>query len=311
MVNDLVTLFCEYTKVRAIRGNERYNPASFLLYLSFGVTANGADLVYRSRLREANDVEDAPRRALFRGTLGTINVVVKFCETSCVEVHRLLADHGFAPTLHYFGSISGGLYMIMMDYVPGSNAHHFREDPATPLPNQSLEDIKDAVTLLHEHGFVFGDLRRPNIMVVKRRTATEDQGTIRGMLVDFGWAGRDRREGEARYSPKFNTSLTWVDGVRGGALITKRARATLDAKIIVVRNGLEVLGALSFAQFRSETPIRGFVRTDLTISLFWLLAVEIIYPHTTLHYPSIVHCIAKGTKLAFANLFKTLRERTK
>jgi hypothetical protein len=55
------------------------------------------------------------------------------------------------------------------------------------------------VTVLHEHGLVFGGLRRPNVMIFERKTTIERRGTIRGMLVDSDWAGK---VGEARYPPK-------------------------------------------------------------------------------------------------------------
>jgi hypothetical protein len=61
--------------------------ATFLPYSSFGVTDNGTDLVYHDRLREASGFEDNPRRALFSGQLGVIDVVIKFCEMYCVEAH--------------------------------------------------------------------------------------------------------------------------------------------------------------------------------------------------------------------------------
>jgi hypothetical protein len=62
------------------------------------------------------------------------------------------------------------------------------------------------------NGLVFEDLRQPNVMVVERRTAIEDQGTIRGMLVDSGKVG----EATILYLPKMDASIRWADGVKAG-----------------------------------------------------------------------------------------------
>jgi hypothetical protein len=146
-----------------------------------GVANNEVDLVYHERFRVASDAEDDPSRAIFRATFGTTNVVVKFCETYCKDAHRLLTDHGLAPKLHHCSKVSGGLWMVVMDWVPSGNAaYHLRH--LLKLPDEVLKDISDAVTILHNKGFVFGDLRRPNIMVVDRKTGAGDQRTIRGML---------------------------------------------------------------------------------------------------------------------------------
>jgi hypothetical protein len=42
---------------------------------------------------------------------------------------------------------------------------------------------------LHENDFVFEILRQPNTVVVSREPGTGHQWEIRGMLVDFEWAG--------------------------------------------------------------------------------------------------------------------------
>ena len=132
-------------------------PSCFLPYSTFGVANNEVDLVYE-RLRGASDVKDDPRRAIFRATFGTMNIVVKFCETCCEDAHRLLTDHGFAPTLHHCSKVSGGLWMVVMDWEPSENAaYRFRHQVG--LPDEVLKDIRDPVTILHNKGFVFGDLR--------------------------------------------------------------------------------------------------------------------------------------------------------
>jgi hypothetical protein len=198
--------------------------SSFLPYSTFGV----ADLVYHDRLRDASDVEDDPRRAIFRATFGTTNVVVKFCETYGEDAHRLLADYGFAPRLYHCSKVSGGLWMVVMDWEPGGNAaYRFRHQPE--LRDEVLKNIRDAVAILHNEGFVFGDLRRPNIVIVERKIGANDQRTIRGMLIDFDWAGRD---GVVTYPHTINTKdIRWPRGIEGGKLIEKSHDLEMFAKL--------------------------------------------------------------------------------
>ena len=131
------------------------------------------------------------------------NLVVKFVERYGDASHRLLAKHGFAPTLHYLGSLDGktpsdeyknwmkfGLYlgplrMAVMDYVPGrvmSDVLYRDECPA-----EMEEQLNRALNILHDEDYVFGDLRAPNVIFTP-------EGKVK--LIDFCWAGR---HGEARY----------------------------------------------------------------------------------------------------------------
>ncbi|KAI0316708.1 hypothetical protein OF83DRAFT_1059914, partial [Amylostereum chailletii] len=67
-------------------------------------------------------------------------------------------------------------------------------------------DIKKATRILHDHGFVFGNLRHPNILVLPE--------TLGAMLIDFEWAGK---EGQARYPRYINmvANINWAPTVEG------------------------------------------------------------------------------------------------
>jgi len=74
------------------------------------------------------------------------------------------------PKLLYFGKVGvrdddpsySHLRMAVMDYVDGTTV-----DRAPNLPSSFHEQVQAILTLLHQHGFVFGDLRGPNLMLTK------------------------------------------------------------------------------------------------------------------------------------------------
>jgi hypothetical protein len=171
-----------------------------------------------------------PGRAIWRGRLGDTDVIVKFYETYSAEPHRLLADAGPAPKLRHFGRIEGGLYIVVMDFVRwGMDAHKYFQQMVPPrmgiyarveLSDGVREDVTAAIKILHDAGFVLGDLRRPNVIVIEGELGTDGNRETRGMLVDFDWAGI---YGQATYTPVLNDSgdIEWACGVGAGGLIEK------------------------------------------------------------------------------------------
>ncbi|TFK59592.1 hypothetical protein BDN72DRAFT_883895 [Pluteus cervinus] len=91
-------------------------------------------------------------------------VVVKFVSQYNARAHRLLAQHNLAPHLHYASledqsaPMYGGRYMIVMDFVDD-------ESPMKSLSQEEFKQISQAIELLHSQDLVFGDLRRPNILI--------------------------------------------------------------------------------------------------------------------------------------------------
>ncbi|KIK15018.1 hypothetical protein PISMIDRAFT_115941 [Pisolithus microcarpus 441] len=151
-------------------------------------------------------------------TVGTCpeNIVVKFVTRYGVDAHQTMADAGFAPKLRYFGSIGTGanatwygkLKMVVMDYVEGltlSDALERGEVPAD-FPTR----LREAIAFLHGAGFVFGDLREPNIMLTPGDKVVQ--------LIDFDWAGKD---GEAVYPLSLSSHIQWPIGVAGLKRIKK------------------------------------------------------------------------------------------
>ncbi|KAI0257032.1 hypothetical protein BJV78DRAFT_1159738 [Lactifluus subvellereus] len=125
-------------------------------------------------------------------TGGSDKVVVKFVASYGAHVHKFLANKGWAPTLRYYGSLRGAglsddftgparsalpglrlhspMHIVVMDYVI----------TRSPLPEDAYSQIESVLTLLHAQGYVFGDLREPNILF--------DTGGVK--FIDFNWCGR-------------------------------------------------------------------------------------------------------------------------
>ena len=149
---------------------------------------------------------------LYRATFGdsATEVVVKFTGQYGEAAHRLLSDVNLAPKLHWCGPIIGGLTMVVMEHLEGSESIWQMQECLKPKPvaDAVLKDAKGALKLLHKNGLVFGDFRDTNVVVSKGR----------GFLVDFDWAGKD---GEDRYPAALNRSNKWHPEVRAHGVMRK------------------------------------------------------------------------------------------
>ena len=92
--------------------------------------------------------------------------------------------------------------MVVMEYLQDARPlYDFFPQSSTHLPPPDVDavrrDLTKALDLLHEKGFVFGDLRQANVLYSSR-----DKGRV--FLVDFDGVGE---HGKDRYSPCLNTSL--------------------------------------------------------------------------------------------------------
>ncbi|KAI9435035.1 hypothetical protein H4582DRAFT_1817874 [Lactarius indigo] len=118
-------------------------------------------------------------------------VIVKFVSRYGKEVHEFLAREKYAPSLRYYGPLSETrlsgvfprptppslplrsniMHMVVMDYI---DARH-------NAPDNASAQIETILTRLHSEGYVFGDLRKPNILF-------DTDGKVK--LIDFNWCGR-------------------------------------------------------------------------------------------------------------------------
>jgi hypothetical protein len=123
-----------------------------------------------------------------------VKVVVKFVARYGKEVHEFLACRKYAPALRYCGPLpetklsgifpgpaqraapglclrSDLMHMVVMDYIP----------PQSNAPPDASEQIQRVLTVLHSNGYIFGDLRKQNILFGA-------DGKVK--LIDFNWCGR-------------------------------------------------------------------------------------------------------------------------
>lgn len=182
---------------------------------------------YIRPLKESNvaflavDNQDSSRR-----------LVVKFVERYGDDAHHSLAVVGLAPRVLYCGPVwpkspakdgCGSRKMVVMEYIKGKSAYDLYG--LGPLPEPVRRAARTAVDHLHRAGFVFGDLRAPNLMIEDRKEdgeSDEDKNEDedlerRTKLIDFDWAGR---AGAARYPLHLSEEINWATGVKDHAVIT-------------------------------------------------------------------------------------------
>jgi hypothetical protein len=164
----------------------------------------GVQFEYVERL-----LPDCLSKAVFKARTLPNNemIVVKFTNSYGVDAHRLLQGEQLAPRLRYFSGDDkgfkkpGGLEMVVMDFMP--------EYSDSPLTKQGLEDVRRALDLLHQAGYVFGDLRLANILNLQDGHA---------MLVDFDWSGVAE---QVFYPMGLNKEIEWPATCDAGAPIRK------------------------------------------------------------------------------------------
>ncbi|KAF5366195.1 hypothetical protein D9758_005788 [Tetrapyrgos nigripes] len=122
------------------------------------------------------------------------------------------ADEGTAletllSKLFYRGPLSPNseLSMVVMDYFPSETLTSI--SLSMEICDEVYLGVKKALDVLHEAGFVFGDLRRSNVLVQRgggyEGAIEGESGEVKVVLVNFARAGR---AGIARY-PAFLTSM--------------------------------------------------------------------------------------------------------
>ncbi|XP_006459609.1 hypothetical protein AGABI2DRAFT_191518 [Agaricus bisporus var. bisporus H97] len=166
------------------------------------VGGDGTLVVFEYSGRLERDMRCVTYLAKIKGT-GRM-VVVKFVDRYGAEVHQFLAEKGHAPQLLYYGPLpektiydsselapayqrpmNGGyqglgpaaapeMKMVVMEYITPAKPH---------LDNlkKSRDKIAAVLEKLRSNGYVFGDLREPNVMF----DANDEV-----KLIDFDWAGR-------------------------------------------------------------------------------------------------------------------------
>jgi serine/threonine protein kinase len=191
------------------------NLACFFPHLISFPTVNG-DVRFEYVIKLA---DENPTKAIFKAKIvgGGDRIMVKFVQMYNFAAHQLLAAHDLAPRLLYPENAAdepaidvGSLKLAVMEFVDGVTAHDVYGHP-TALPDVTFSKVEKAITILHENGFVFGDLQPPNIMVL-------EQGAH---LVDFDWCASD---GAGTYLVSLNNvdqDIGWHIDVKCGGVMDK------------------------------------------------------------------------------------------
>ena len=171
-------------------------------------TGGDIKLTYRSRL-------DNSRLIFSATTMDGITVLVKFTRRYSEAAHRHCAEAGVAPKLLGFRSLPAGWYMVVMEYLDPKS---YRVLGPLDRSNAGLvEGIQAVVKILHDGGFVHGDIRHVNMMTPCRWTSSEKVQNL--SLIDFDWAGL---EGSVQYPSNVNvTSVKRHEEAKDGRLIEK------------------------------------------------------------------------------------------
>ena len=179
--------------------------------------------VYKSYLKRT---EDSCSKPIFLAETETSEsaavkekIVVKFVRRYNAKAHRLLADINLAPKLLYCSADDPNapdlrdLIMVVMEWVEGKTAQDLFA--LQVLPKCILKQVKQAIEVLHENNIVFGDLRKPNIMLIP--SLGSEQVTVK--LVDFDWCGV---HGEECYPKTLNdVEIRWHCEVKRGGIMKK------------------------------------------------------------------------------------------
>jgi len=165
-------------------------------------------------------LEHTPDCATLRArTKAGRNIVVKFVERYGERAHCVLAAEGLAPALLYCGSPCfeqkepsyQPISMVVMEYYIDGDTLVVKQ--RSGIDEGMMEfvqsEVQRALNLLHDNGLVFGDLRRPNIMITK-------DGKLK--LIDFNWAGE---EGQAKYPSLLSKEIHWPEGVKAMAVMRR------------------------------------------------------------------------------------------
>lgn len=200
-IQTLQTFYSELKLTRMPNGQRMFPfPCSYLDSQNHTV-----DFQYTGRLSDTKLVYLAKNKA--NGEI----LCVKFVQQYNVTAHKLLAKIALAPQLLHCSEVANGQFrMVVMDFVEGETAYE-RFGATQKVADPIVEQVKRAIDELHQNPLVFGDLRRPNVVIMKDGKAK---------LVDFDWCGED---GKGRYPPTLNdpSSINWHADVKRDGIMSK------------------------------------------------------------------------------------------
>jgi hypothetical protein len=156
--------------------------------------------------------------------------LVKFSRRYSEAAHRYMASRDSAPNLRRCVQISKEWTAVIMD----RSTYELLFDSGLSSENKEKvrSKVRSVVQLLHEGGFVHGDIRDTNILFDRGSLESED---VLIHLVDFDWAGRI---GEAKYPVNINkTGVRRPHDVVGGQPITQEHDLEMVTLLFKPHNG--------------------------------------------------------------------------
>ncbi|KAG7094625.1 hypothetical protein E1B28_005449 [Marasmius oreades] len=149
------------------------------------------------------------------------HIVIKFVRRYNKEAHVMMSQRGFAPKLLGYRPLGeenpgyGDLVLLAMEYVKGETlSDRYWGDV---IPAQVRQGVKEAIQVLNDAGYIFADLRRPNLIF------RECDGKVQ--LIDFDWVCR---VGEGmRYPFHLSYDHRTRSGARDNDVITLEHQETM------------------------------------------------------------------------------------
>jgi len=124
-------------------------------------------------------------KLIFIATTGHHKVFIKFTPQYSEDAHRFCARVGLAPQLYSVTPLPAGWFMVVMEYLDPTVYRTL--GPQDSSDGDLVTEVGRVVGVLHDGGFVHGDIRTINMMVhCKWGLSTVVQKLL---LVDFDWAG--------------------------------------------------------------------------------------------------------------------------
>jgi hypothetical protein len=195
------------TSLDELQTPERELRVTFPYPNSYETEGRKIEFTYKSRFLDTKLIFVATT------TEGT-KVLVKFTRRYSEDAHRLCAKAGVAPSLLGFRSLTAGWYMVVMEYLDPKTYRIL--GPEDGSKSELKAEIRRAVKVLHDGGFVHGDIRDVNMMTRRQWSSEENARNI--FLLDFDWAGR---QGAIEYPPNLNPEVDRHEGAKDGAQITQ------------------------------------------------------------------------------------------
>ncbi|KAJ3979667.1 hypothetical protein F5890DRAFT_1569265 [Lentinula detonsa] len=162
---------------------------------SFSLDGENVQFVYVQPLER--DPSSVTFKAIRSDTQSSI--VIKFARRYGEAAHKWMADKRLAPrllTCESLGEKYDNLLLVVMEFVEGQTLYD-AYDSTEPLPEYVRYGVRKALDVLAQGDFVFGDLRRPNVMLENETENEHEDEELevplekRIRFIDFDWAGRE------------------------------------------------------------------------------------------------------------------------